>query len=163
MAASYSGITLVHLQGGEITGNIDERVRHAITKLADVHFPVKLRENIILRMGENPDFVFDVGCPSLDLINNMETISNDKLQVALDTHGVGCPVSIDNPFLMAMLHPVTTEAGSSETYANQLLHAVLEIKTPCLWFWPNVDSGSTGTSRAIRKFREKTQIVIYGL
>jgi bifunctional UDP-N-acetylglucosamine 2-epimerase / N-acetylmannosamine kinase len=155
VAASYAGITLVHLQGGEITGNIDERVRHAITKLADVHFPAsKEAKNIILRMGENPEFVFEVGCPSLDLINSMEIIPKDTLQVALDTYGVGHPVSVDDAFLIAMLHPVTTDVGSSEIYASQLLDAVHKINIPCVWFWPNVDAGSSETSRAIRKFRE---------
>src|SRR5882672_2878738 len=68
VAASYMNIPVAHVQGGEITGSIDEKVRHAVTKLADMHFvcTVKSSERVI-RMGENPSTVFMTGCPSIDL------------------------------------------------------------------------------------------------
>ena len=69
IAASYMNIKLVHIQGGEITGSIDESVRHAITKLSHLHFPATKRSReYILRMGEDPNFDHQVGCPSIDLL-----------------------------------------------------------------------------------------------
>lgn len=68
IAAAYQNIPLVHVQGGEITGNIDEKVRHANTKLADIHFVAS--ENAmkrVIRLGEDPEYVFNTGCPSIDL------------------------------------------------------------------------------------------------
>ena len=67
VAAAYMNIPLAHIQGGEVTGSIDEKVRHAVTKLADLHFvsTERSRERVI-RMGEDPDAVFMTGCPSID-------------------------------------------------------------------------------------------------
>jgi len=156
VAASYSGITLIHIQGGEITGNIDERVRHANTKLADIHFAsCASAKQVILNMGENPSYVFNAGCPSLDLIANMKDLPAFVLQKEIDKKGVGSLISISNPFLVSLLHPVTTELQSSEEQATQLLHTILSTDIPCFWFWPNADAGTSGTSRALRKFREE--------
>ena len=68
IAASYMNIPLAHIQGGEITGNIDEKVRHAVTKLADYHLvSSKLAGERVIRMGEDPEMVFVTGCPSIDI------------------------------------------------------------------------------------------------
>ena len=73
IAASYMNIPLAHIQGGEVTGNIDEKVRHSITKLADYHFVASesARERV-LKLGENPTMVFNTGCPSIDLANEVK-------------------------------------------------------------------------------------------
>ena len=77
VAASYMNIPLLHLQGGEVTGTIDESVRHAISKFANVHFPatLKAKKNLI-KMGEDPKTVFYVGCPSIDIA---KSIKNKKM------------------------------------------------------------------------------------
>ena len=64
LAAAYMNIPLVHIQGGEVTGNIDEKVRHAITKLADIHLVATERaRSFVIRMGEEDSSVFVTGCP----------------------------------------------------------------------------------------------------
>ena len=108
IAASYMNIKLAHTQGGEITGSIDESVRHAITKLSHIHFPAteKARQNII-KMGENPENVFMTGCPSLDLLNDINLeLSEDILK---DQAGVGDKININKPYIIVLQHPVTTE------------------------------------------------------
>ena len=68
VAASYTNIPVAHLQGGEVTGSIDEKVRHAVTKLADLHFPsTKLAAENLIRLGEDPDTIHCTGCPSIDI------------------------------------------------------------------------------------------------
>ncbi|WP_338359058.1 UDP-N-acetylglucosamine 2-epimerase, partial [Yeosuana marina] len=68
IAASYQNIPLVHIQGGEVTGNIDEKVRHANTKLADIHFVASEdAKTRVLKMGEDENYVFNTGCPSIDI------------------------------------------------------------------------------------------------
>ena len=75
IAASYQNIPLVHLQGGEVTGNIDEKVRHANTKLADLHLVASEDARIrVIKMGENPEMVFNTGCPSIDLANEIKNL-----------------------------------------------------------------------------------------
>ena len=82
ICASYMNIPLAHIQGGEITGSIDEKVRHAITKLSDMHFTATERsKKFVIRMGENPKMVFNTGCPSIDLVKNVKSkLSNKKFR-----------------------------------------------------------------------------------
>jgi UDP-hydrolysing UDP-N-acetyl-D-glucosamine 2-epimerase len=156
IAAAYMNIPLVHIQGGEITGTIDEKVRHAVTKLADLHLvsTKKAAENII-RMGENPDSVHITGCPSIDLAANVlknPTIDFDPFE---KYKGVGTTFDVKNKdYLVVMQHPVTTEYEQARAQVLETLHAVKEINLPTFWFWPNVDAGSDGTSKGIRAFRE---------
>ena len=80
VSASYMNIPLSHVQGGEVTGNIDEKVRHSITKLSDYHFvSCNSAKNRVIKLGENPDFVFDTGCPSIDLAYDVK----EKIQFSI--------------------------------------------------------------------------------
>ena len=156
IAASYMNIPLAHIQGGEVTGNIDEKVRHAITKLADYHFTASAsaRERVI-KLGENPDFVFNTGCPSIDIAQFIT--ANPKLD--FDPYakygGVGEQPDLSNGYIVVMQHPVTTEYQDSRKHIEQTLNVLPKVNLPVLWFWPNVDAGSDGTSAGIRSFREK--------
>ncbi len=156
IAASYMNIPLAHIQGGEVTGNIDEKVRHSITKLADYHFVASegARQRVI-RMGEDPDYVFNTGCPSIDLA--AEVIKNPALD--FDPYkkygGVGANPDYKNGYLIVMQHPVTTEYQESRKHIEETLYAVKDLSIPILWFWPNVDAGADGTSAGIRSFRER--------
>ena len=157
IAASYMHIPLVHVQGGEVTGSIDEKVRHAITKLADIHCVsgTQAAERVI-KMGELPSQVHITGCPSIDLA--MEACENDTKSshdLMNMLGGVGANVNLDEPFIIVMQHPVTTEYGQARMHVEQTLQAIHECGIPTLWFWPNVDAGSDGTSKGIRAFREK--------
>lgn len=156
IAASYMNIPLVHIQGGEITGTIDEKVRHAVTKLADIHLvsTKKAAENVI-RMGENPDSVFITGCPSIDIAANVLNNPAIDFDPFAKYKGVGSVFDVQNKdYLVVMQHPVTTEYEQSRAQILETLYAVKEIGLPAFWFWPNVDAGSDGTSKGIRMFRE---------
>jgi UDP-hydrolysing UDP-N-acetyl-D-glucosamine 2-epimerase len=140
-----------------VTGTIDESIRHAITKLAHVHFPAnKDAADRIIRLGEDPDSVHVVGCPRIDLVS--EVISNGSAGLDadwLDREGVGGHISTDEPFLLVSQHPVTTEYGQAERQINETLMALDELKMPTVMLWPNVDAGSEDVSRGMRKFRER--------
>ena len=155
IAASYQNIPLIHIQGGEVTGNIDEKVRHANTKLADLHLVASedAKERVI-KMGENPEMVFNTGCPSIDLANEVK--NNPKLDFnPIEKYGgVGEKVNWEEGYLVVMQHPVTTEYKSARQDVLKTLNAVYELNIPTFWFWPNVDAGSDGTSNGIRSFRE---------
>ncbi len=159
VAASYMNIPLVHVQGGEVTGNIDEKVRHAITKLADLHLVAteKARDRVI-RMGEDPNRVIVTGCPSVDLAAQINQSSQLDFDPFEKYGGVGVEVDLDDGYLVVMQHPVTTEYHRARDQVEQTLHAIRELAIPTLWFWPNVDAGSDGTSKGIRSFREHHQL-----
>ncbi len=158
VAASYMNIPVAHVQGGEVTGSIDEKVRHAVTKLADLHFVStdKAAERVI-RMGEEPAKVFVTGCPSIDLAVEVLERPEMDFDPFVKYGGVGASVDLSGGYLVVLQHPVTTEYEEAREQAMETLHAVsevAEIGLPALWFWPNVDAGSDGTSNAIRSFRE---------
>ncbi|MCL9805104.1 UDP-N-acetylglucosamine 2-epimerase [Flavobacterium amniphilum] len=157
IAASYMNIPLAHIQGGEVTGNIDEKVRHSITKLADYHFVASenAKERVI-KLGENPDFVFNTGCPSIDLAKQVIEENNILPFDAYEKYGgVGAKPDLDKGYLVVMQHPVTNEYQDSRKHIESTLQAIHELNKPTLWFWPNVDAGADGTSTGIRAFREK--------
>lgn len=156
IAASYCGIPLAHIQGGEVTGNIDERVRHAITKLADVHLVANQdAAHRIRRMGEPESSIFITGCPSLDLVTESNKISAKLVQEAVDARGVGANINVLKDFVVVMQHPETDNFDQSFDQMNMTLEAVDKLDLPTLIFWPNVDAGSDATSKAIRIKREQ--------
>lgn len=158
IAASYQNIPLIHIQGGEVTGNIDEKVRHANTKLADLHLVASEdARNRVIKMGEKPEMVFNTGCPSIDLADEIK--KNPKLNFnPIEKYGgVGENIIWKDGYLVVMQHPVTTEYDSAKADVLKTLEAINELNIPTFWFWPNVDAGSDGTSSGIRTFRELTK------
>jgi UDP-hydrolysing UDP-N-acetyl-D-glucosamine 2-epimerase len=158
IAAAYMNIPLVHVQGGEVTGNIDEKVRHAITKLSDAHFVASpgARERVI-KMGESADTVFMTGCPSIDIALSVLKKPSRTFDPFIKYKGVGDIVDTSGKYLVVMQHPVTTEYELSRNHIEETLQAIQDLSMPTLWFWPNVDAGADGTSRGIRIFREKVK------
>ncbi|WP_435415259.1 UDP-N-acetylglucosamine 2-epimerase [Polaribacter aestuariivivens] len=156
IAASYQNIPLIHIQGGEVTGNIDEKVRHANTKLADLHLVASEEaKERVLKMGENPEMVFNTGCPSIDLAAEIKENPKLDFDPIKKYGGVGSDVNWkEEGYIVVMQHPVTTEYASARKDVEQTLKAVHELGIPTFWFWPNVDAGSDGTSGGIRAFRE---------
>ena len=155
VAASFLNIPVAHVQGGEVTGSIDEKVRHAVTKLADIHLVAtdRARERVV-RMGEDPEMVWVTGCPSIDLA--CETLRDPTLNFdPMEKYGgVGLTVDLSTGYLVVMQHPVTTEHQLAREHVIETLVAVRDAGLPTLWFWPNPDAGSDGTSSGIRSFRE---------
>ncbi|HSI69200.1 MAG TPA: UDP-N-acetylglucosamine 2-epimerase [Gillisia sp.] len=158
IAAAYQNIPLVHIQGGEVTGSIDEKVRHANTKLADLHLVCSddARERVI-KLGEDPDQVINTGCPSIDLAKEISDYPYMDFDPLEKYGGVGAELDWKNGYIVVMQHPVTTEYKESKKHILETLKAVKALNYPAFWFWPNVDAGSDGTSNGIRSFRELEQ------
>jgi len=154
IASTYLNIPLVHLQGGEVSGNIDDRVRHAITKLADFHFVAsELSAQRVLSMGEDSRYVYNYGCPSMDILSHEEmSISADQMGAYL---GVGRPLDWTKPYILMVQHPVTTSYGHGFEQVSRTLQALKSIPdVQKVIMWPNVDAGSDDVSKGIRHFRE---------
>ena len=152
IAAAYQNICLVHIQGGEVTGSIDESTRHAISKMAHYHFPsTNQAGEYLVRMGERKKTVFPLGCPSADVVADACRSIPDDL---LDRLGVGTHIDVSKRFLLALFHPVTTEFRSAESQMEELLEALKSSGEQVIMIWPNIDAGADGISQAIRRFRE---------
>jgi len=147
-------IILAHTQGGEVTGSIDESVRHSITKLAHIHFPAtKKSYDRIIKMGENKKNVFLTGCPSIDLIHKSK-LTLDKSFFKIFEY-VGNKINFKKDYIVMLYHPVTTKYTEESKNTEILLKVANNLKLQVVWFWPNIDAGSDQISGAIRRFREK--------
>lgn len=154
VAASYMNISLAHTQGGEVTGSIDESVRHAVTKFSHIHFPAteKSAENLV-RMGEDPETVFWTGCPSMDVIAELDlSLPGDIFE---KYKGVGPQLNPSEPYIVVLQHPVTTEYGKGFDQINETIRAIEVVNMQTVWLWPNVDAGSDDISKGLRVYREK--------
>lgn len=156
VAGSYLNLPVGHVQGGEITGSIDEKVRHAVTKLSNFHFvsTPKAGERVV-RMGEDPGSVFVTGCPSVDLAAKVLTSPELDFDPIRKYGGVGTESCWRGNYAVVLQHPVTTEHDLARVQVLETLYAIHRSKLPTFWFWPNVDAGSDGASNAIRSFRER--------
>jgi UDP-hydrolysing UDP-N-acetyl-D-glucosamine 2-epimerase len=151
IAAAYMNLCIVHLQGGEVSGSIDESARHAITKLAHFHVPSTRRAaEYIVRMGEAPDTILDIGCPSGDLVRQARRTLDPMV---LHRGGSGARIDAKRAFLLVTFHPTTTEYGGEVEQMNNLLTALRRLATPTVLLWPNIDAGADHISKAIRVFR----------
>jgi UDP-hydrolysing UDP-N-acetyl-D-glucosamine 2-epimerase len=152
IAAAFMNLCIVHLQGGEISGSIDESARHAITKFAHYHFPStsKAAENLI-RLGERPDTILGIGCPSSDIARLLDRHLEADV---LNERGSGALIDPDAAMLLVVFHPTTTEYGGEHHQMEELLKALQQIAMPTVLLWPNIDAGADHVSKAIRMFRQ---------
>jgi UDP-hydrolysing UDP-N-acetyl-D-glucosamine 2-epimerase len=152
MTAAYLNFTLAHIEGGDVTGSIDESVRHAITKLSHIHFVTNAdAERRVLAMGEDPRYVFNTGSLDVELASLVSTAITSE---QINAYGVGHHVDVSRPFLLVIQHPVTTERANRE-HLETTLQAVGAIGLPTIWFWPNPDAGTAEMSEMLRHVREQ--------
>ncbi len=155
IAAAYMNLCIAHIQGGEVSGSIDESARHAISKFAHFHFPSTQRSaEFLVRMGERPDTILAVGCPSSDIARTFDRTLTSEI---VNTGGGGAPVDVAQPFLLTLFHPTTTEYGGERTQMEAVLEALRQLAMQTVLLWPNIDAGSDHISKAIRSFRVNHQ------
>lgn len=148
VAATLLNIPIAHIHGGEVTaGAFDDAIRHAITKMACVHFtaaePYRRR---VIQMGENPDFVFNVGAPGLDMADTTRAMSRPDLFKALGVNG-------PERFLLVTLHPTTAQPDTDTANVTALLGALAQIEDRSFIFTGvNADPGYRVIDDAIRTF-----------
>ncbi len=156
IASSYTNIPLAHIEGGEVSGSIDESIRHAITKLSHLHFPAtKSAAERIRRLGEPEEAIFPVGATSLDVFNELDLDDLTPVQEKQTTSGVGPVLDLDRDYLVVIHHPVTTEYERNREYVEHTIRAIDDLRIPTVWLWPNMDAGSDGVSKGIRMYREQ--------
>lgn len=161
VAASLMQIPLIHLQGGEITGSIDDKIRDANTKLADLHLTTNdFTRTRIISMGEEESRVFSVGCPSIDLvsetINSNENLIDFEHSTAEAIGGTGAAFPLSTDYGIIMFHPDTTKQDESLGWVKELIKLAESNLLNWFWFWPNPDHGSHAISKQIRLLRESS-------
>jgi UDP-hydrolysing UDP-N-acetyl-D-glucosamine 2-epimerase len=152
IAGSYLSIPVAHVHGGEITSTVDEHVRHAITKLAHIHFAATDRAaERIIRMGEDPSRVFAVGAPSLDAIISGQF--TDPV-VVLKSLGLGD----GRPVILVIQHPVTLDTDHAGEQMAETLNAVMDLGYDTVVVYPNADAGGRRIIQVIQEFADHPSI-----
>ncbi len=151
LSASYLNIPLIHNEGGDISGTIDESVRHSITKLSHIHFvTTEESRRRVVQMGENPSNVFVVGSPCIDIIKNLDLNYQNET------------VDTDKPFLLVLSHPVATETKENNLkMTKNILEIIEELNMPTMFIGHNIDAGSKEVGLMIKNFIEKKIKDIY--
>jgi len=156
LAAAYMNILVAHTMGGEVSGTIDESIRHAVTKFAHIHFPASRDAAArIIKLGEREDMIFRVGCPRIDLVADILAEEGNGVDDSMFERGVGDNIDLAQPFVIVSQHPVTTEYGEGERQITATLSAVRNSGLQAVVLWPNADAGSDDIARGMRKWREK--------
>ncbi len=153
VAAAYMNIPIVHVQGGEVSGSIDESARHAITKFSQFHVPSTTRSaDYLVRMGERPETIITIGCPSSDIARELDlTLKSD----VVNNHGAGIEIDVNKPYFLVLFHPTTTEFGVEGEQMSGLLEVLNTIRSQTILLWPNIDAGSDHISKMIRVYRSQ--------
>ncbi|MCY6958630.1 UDP-N-acetylglucosamine 2-epimerase [Clostridium brassicae] len=148
LAATHMNIPVAHIHGGEVTGTVDESIRHAVTKLSHIHFPAtEDSKERILRMGEKEENIFVTGAPGLDYIKNTECLSRDEMLKRFDLK--------DEKIFVMTQHPITTERDMVEWQIRQTLDAVVELGIQTIISYPNSDNGGREIIKVIEEYRAK--------
>jgi GDP/UDP-N,N'-diacetylbacillosamine 2-epimerase (hydrolysing) len=154
LAAVYLDIVVAHISGGDVSGdNVDNSIRHAITKLAHIHFPATGEAaRRIIKMGENPRYVFPVGNPGVP--PKIEVSRKERDRIAQQFH-----LDLDEPVLIVIQHPVEFEQAAAQM--RETMEAIKELKLPTIVIYPNVDPGSRGMIRVINQYKHLPFIQVY--
>jgi UDP-hydrolysing UDP-N-acetyl-D-glucosamine 2-epimerase len=147
-------VPVAHLHGGEVTeGAIDEQIRHAVTKLAHLHFPAaEAYARRLRQMGEEPWRVHCCGAPGLDRFRTMTFLSRDALRARLD-------LPLRRPTLLVTFHPETLDAAGTAAHVDELLAALARVDADMVATYPGADAASHAIIERFAAFAESRECV----
>lgn len=155
VSAAYMSIPVAHIEGGDVTGSIDESVRHAITKLSHIHFATnEPAKNRIIRLGEHPSYVFNFGSPDVEVVHKLSTKNS---LVDITKTGSGATLDLSKGYIMVMYHPDVSDVKQAHENTRKIIKAVHSLNMPTLWFWPNFDAGAEDISQELRVFKDEVK------
>ena len=158
LAATTMNVPIAHLEGGEISGSIDERLRHAVTKLAHLHLPANDdAARRIVKMGEQTESVIVVGTPSLDLLAEVDLDARASLAAA--PGGEGDAIDFAEDYIVVSQHAVVTEETDAERQMAETMAAAATAGLPIVWLLPNMDAGGEGIMRVVTRLRDAPRAV----
>ncbi|MEZ4858021.1 MAG: UDP-N-acetylglucosamine 2-epimerase [Flavobacteriaceae bacterium] len=154
LVGSLNNILVAHIEGGEVSGTIDELIRHATSKMSHIHFVSNTEaEGRLLQMGELPASIFVIGSPDVDIMfsENLPMLDEVKkhYEILFDTYAV------------AMFHPVTTEITKMEEYAHEFVSALLQSSLNYVVIYPNNDLGSKAILHAYKRLEGNPKFRIF--
>lgn len=150
----FCNILVSHVEGGELSGTIDELIRHAITKLSHIHFVAnKEAKQRLIQMGEFENRIFIIGSPDIEVMKSKELPSLDKVKNRYD-------IPFED-YAVAIFHPVSTEFDSIQHQISEFVSALIESKRNFVMIYPNNDKGSNIILDEYKRFENNSHFKIY--
>ena len=136
VCGAHMNIPVAHIQGGEVSGTIDESLRHAMSKFSNLHFTANLdTKKRLIKMGEKPKNIFAVGCPSIDALMKEQIKNSSYIYKKFK-------IDIKKKFVLIIQHPVTSEIHQTKKQMYETMRAIKNLKMQNLFVFPNNDAGS---------------------
>lgn len=145
IVGTLNNILVTHIEGGELSGTVDELIRHAVSKLSHIHCVANEEARTrLIQMGETPDSVFVIGSPDVDIMlsDNLPTISEVKERYEIDFE----------EYLIFVYHPVTTALHKLMKNIDTVVGSLLEAKMNLIVIYPNNDRGSDIILESLKRF-----------
>ena len=153
IVAYHMNIPNAHIHGGDVSRNIDEYTRHAITKISNIHFPsTEKSKRRIVKMGENPKFVFLTGSPSIDELRSNKILNKKQFE---NKYGF----QVTKNLIVLIQHPVTTQIANTKKHIQNTLKAIEYFGYTTIIIAPNSDAGSNTIFQNIRHFAKSHNFV----
>lgn len=153
IVGAFNNIKVAHIEGGEVSGTIDESIRHAITKFSHFHFVANEEaKNRVVQLGEKKEFIYVIGSPDIDIMYSNDLPSIEKVKERYD-------VEYSN-YSILMYHPVTTEVERLRENIRNLVNAIIESKLQYIAIYPNNDIGSDIILNEYKRFEGNGNIKI---
>jgi GDP/UDP-N,N'-diacetylbacillosamine 2-epimerase (hydrolysing) len=153
IAAYHMNIPNAHIHGGDVSGGIDEYTRHAITKMSNIHFASTEKSmNRILKMGENPKYVFNTGSPAIDEILDQKITTKKQLNLKYN-------LDLNGNEIILIYHPVTTQSYLSELQIKNILNVLNKLNKVIIVIGPNSDLGNTSILKQIKFFAKNNSLI----
>ena len=151
LVSSYMNIPLMHIGGGDkAVGNVDDQIRHAVSKLSHIHFVSnKESESRLLKLGEQKHRVFNVGNPGIDRLISTKIIPLNKIEELSNFFK-----KKKEEYIVLIQHPVSSEANKASSQIKQTLEAIKKLKIKTIVIYPNSDSGSKEMIKIINQYKK---------
>ena len=145
ICGAHMNIPVAHIQGGEVSGTIDESIRHAMTKFSNFHFTANNdSKRRLIKMGEVPKNIFAVGCPSIDALKNEKDLENSKVLKKFN-------IDMKKKYMLVIQHPVTSELNKSSNQFIETISSVKKTNLQHLIIFPNNDAGAFKIVKFLKK------------
>ena len=154
IVGSFRNTFVAHIEGGEVSGTIDETIRHAVTKLSHTHFVSNEQaRDLLVQLGEDPKSIYIIGSPDIDLMMSQNLPSIEQVK---DYYNI-----VFDKYHIVMLHPVTTELKNNPKNAKILFDALANTDDNYIIIYPNNDPGSEDIIREINKLRDEENFQVF--
>ena len=152
IAATCMNILIAHVHGGEVSGSIDEGFRHAISKLAHIHFvATNESKQKLISLGEDSSRIFVVGAPGLDdIYENLLSPQEIEKKYSID---------LSKPLILLVQHPVVNEVDEASNQIRETLEAIVDLKYQTVVIYPNADAGGRQMIKIIEEYKKRYSFI----